>query len=98
MSIEGAAGTTNTPRTRETSSMVDAPGVRAAQATSSGPRARIASGLPTAKRRMLIIVNPYATTVSDRLRHLVVYALQGRFEVDAVDTEADRKSVCRERV
>src|ERR1700704_3330383 len=32
------------------------------------------------KRRMLIIVNPYATTVSDRLRHLVVYALQGRFE------------------
>src|SRR5258706_32934 len=36
---------------------------------------------------MLIIVNPYATTVSDRLRHLVVYALQGRFEVDAVDTQ-----------
>ena len=26
---------------------------------------------------MLIIVNPYATTVSDRLRHLVVYALRG---------------------
>ena len=43
---------------------------------------------PRAKRRMLIIVNPYAATVSDRLRHLVVYALQGRFEVDAVDTEA----------
>ncbi|HSK50420.1 MAG TPA: diacylglycerol kinase family protein [Solirubrobacterales bacterium] len=40
------------------------------------------------KKRMLIIVNPYATTVSDRLRNLVVYALQGRFEVEAVMTEA----------
>jgi diacylglycerol kinase family enzyme len=53
---------------------------------------------PGAKRRMLIIVNPYATTVSDRLRHLVVYALQGRFEVDAVDTEArgHATELCRE--
>jgi diacylglycerol kinase family enzyme len=40
------------------------------------------------KRRMLIIVNPVATTVSDRLRNLVVYALQGRYEVEAVTTEA----------
>src|ERR1700677_4142601 len=50
------------------------------------------------KRRMLIIVTPYATTVSDRLRHLVVYALQGRFEVDAVDTEAQGHAaeLCRE--
>jgi diacylglycerol kinase family enzyme len=40
------------------------------------------------KKRMLLIVNPYATTVSDRLRNLVVYALQGRFEVEAVTTEA----------
>ena len=37
---------------------------------------------------MLIIVNPYATTVSDRLKSLVVYALQGRYEVEAVTTEA----------
>jgi diacylglycerol kinase family enzyme len=53
---------------------------------------------PASKRRMLIIVNPYATTVSDRLRHLVVYALQGRFEVDAVDTEArgHATELCRE--
>jgi diacylglycerol kinase family enzyme len=53
---------------------------------------------PAPKRRMLIIVNPYAATVSDRLRHLVVYALQGRFEVDAVDTEAPGHAVeiCRE--
>jgi diacylglycerol kinase family enzyme len=50
------------------------------------------------RRRMLVIVNPYATTVSDRLRHLVVYALQGRFEVDAVDTEArgHATEICRE--
>ena len=53
---------------------------------------------PGAKRRMLIIVNPYATTVSDRLRNLVVYALQGRFDVDAVDTEArgHATELCRE--
>ncbi len=42
----------------------------------------------SAKKRMLIIVNPYATTVSDRLKNLVVYALQGRYEVETVDTEA----------
>jgi diacylglycerol kinase family enzyme len=41
-----------------------------------------------AKKRMLIIVNPYATTVSDRLKNLVVYALQGRYDVETVDTEA----------
>jgi diacylglycerol kinase family enzyme len=42
---------------------------------------------PVERKRMLVIVNPYATTVSDRLRNLVVYALQGRYEVDAIDTE-----------
>ncbi len=40
------------------------------------------------KKRMLLIVNPYATTVSDRLKNLVVYALQGRYEVETVATEA----------
>jgi diacylglycerol kinase family enzyme len=49
-------------------------------------------GAPTGgrplKKRMLIIVNPYATTVSDRLKNLVVYALQGRYDVEAVNTEA----------
>src|SRR5437867_1901730 len=40
----------------------------------------------TERKRMLVIVNPYATTVSDRLKNLVVYALQGRYEVEAVDT------------
>lgn len=37
---------------------------------------------------MLIIVNPYATTVSDRLKNLVIYALQGRFEVEVEATES----------
>lgn len=52
----------------------------------------------SAKKRMLIIVNPYATTVSDRLRHLVVYALQARYKVDAVDTERrdHATELCRE--
>jgi diacylglycerol kinase family enzyme len=42
---------------------------------------------------MLIIVNPYATTVSDRLKNLVVYALQARYEVEAVDTEAAEHAI-----
>jgi diacylglycerol kinase family enzyme len=45
------------------------------------------------KKRMLIIVNPYATTVSDRLKNLVVYALQSRYEVEAVDTEAAEHAI-----
>jgi diacylglycerol kinase family enzyme len=49
---------------------------------------RLGSGRRPAKKRMLLIVNPYATTVSDRLKNLVVYALQGRYEVETVDTEA----------
>ncbi len=40
------------------------------------------------RKRMLVVVNPYATTVSDRLKNLVVYALQGRYEVEAIDTKA----------
>ncbi len=47
---------------------------------------------------MLVIVNPYATTVSDRLRNLVVYALQSRYAVEAIDTqERDHATqLCRE--
>jgi diacylglycerol kinase family enzyme len=49
-------------------------------------------------KRMLVIVNPYATTVSDRLKNLVVYALRGRYEVEAVDTEGrgHATELCRE--
>jgi diacylglycerol kinase family enzyme len=47
---------------------------------------------------MLVIVNPYATTVSDRLKNLVVYALRGRYEVEAVDTQGrgHASEICRE--
>lgn len=38
------------------------------------------------RRRMLLIVNPHAATVSDAMRNLVTHALQGRFDVEAVDT------------
>ena len=52
----------------------------------------------TERKRMLVIVNPYATTVSDRLRNLVVYALQGRYEVEAIDTQRQGHAIelCRE--
>src|SRR5215468_11318935 len=53
---------------------------------SSGIRSRMSRR--STKKRMLLIVNPYATTVSDRLKNLVVYALQGRYEVEVVATEA----------
>jgi diacylglycerol kinase family enzyme len=45
-----------------------------------------------------VIVNPYATTVSDRLRNLVVYALQSRYAVEAIDTEKrdHATQICRE--
>jgi diacylglycerol kinase family enzyme len=50
------------------------------------------------RKRMLVIVNPYAATVSDRLKNLVVYALQSRYEVEAVDTEQrdHATQLCRE--
>jgi diacylglycerol kinase family enzyme len=53
---------------------------------------------PAEPRRMLVIVNPYATTVSLRLKNLVVYALQGRYRVDAVDTQSrdHATELCRE--
>lgn len=52
---------------------------------------------PTERKRMLVIVNPYATTVSDRLKHLVVYALQGRYEVEAIDTAARQHAIALAR-
>jgi diacylglycerol kinase family enzyme len=71
-------------------------------ATSTDPSARLEEtlGLSTTapSKRMLVIVNPYATTVSDRLKNLVVYALRGSYEVDAIDTEArgHATELCRE--
>jgi diacylglycerol kinase family enzyme len=53
---------------------------------------------PVERKRMLVIANPYATTVSERLKSLVVYALQGRYEVHAVDTEGrdHATALCRD--
>jgi diacylglycerol kinase family enzyme len=55
-----------------------------------------AAGAP--KRRALVVVNPYATTVSGRLRSLVVHALSARYEVDAIDTQGPghATTICRE--
>jgi len=71
-------------------------------ATSTDPVERLEAALgvgrPAPSKRMLIIVNPYATTVSDRLKNLVVYALRGSYQVDAIDTEArdHATELCRE--
>jgi len=37
---------------------------------------------------MLLIINPYATSMTPHIRTLVLYALQARYDVDAVDTQA----------
>ncbi|MBV8217025.1 MAG: NAD(+)/NADH kinase, partial [Solirubrobacterales bacterium] len=71
-------------------------------ATSADPLERLEATLalasPAPSRRMLIIVNPYATTVSDRLKNLVVYALRGSYHVHAVETESrdHATALCRE--
>src|SRR5207302_258052 len=56
------------------------------------------AGADAPRKRMLIIVNPYATTVSDRLKNLVVYALRGSYQVEAVETESrdHATALCRE--
>ncbi len=41
-----------------------------------------------ARRRALVIVNPHASAVSDRLRTVVLSALASRFELEAVTTRA----------
>jgi diacylglycerol kinase family enzyme len=70
--------------------------------SSTDPITRLEAALnvtgSTPSKRMLVIINPYATTVSDRLKSLVVYALRGRYHVDAVDTERrdHATELCRE--
>jgi diacylglycerol kinase family enzyme len=72
-------------------------------ATSLDPEHRLEArlaqlGSTPPSKRMLVIVNPYATTVSDRLKNLVVYALRGSYLVDAIDTERPLHAteMCRE--
>ena len=60
---------------------VDAELERPSNSTPISPRRGMA------KLRMFLIVNPRATTVSSRLKNLVVYALRGRYDVHAVETE-----------
>lgn len=50
------------------------------------------------RKRMLVVVNPVATTMSSRLRKLVVAALHARYEVEAIDTQArgHATELCRE--
>jgi diacylglycerol kinase family enzyme len=40
------------------------------------------------RRRVLVIINPYATTVTERRRDLVLSALAARYDVEAIDTRA----------
>jgi diacylglycerol kinase family enzyme len=71
-------------------------------AVSTDPVERLEAALGVSqtapRKRMLVIVNPYATTVSDRLRNLVVYALRGSYEVEAIDTQKRNHAteLCRE--
>jgi diacylglycerol kinase family enzyme len=71
-------------------------------AGTTDPLARLESalraGADAPRRQMLVIVNPYASTVSERLKHLVVYALRGTYRVRAVETEArdHATELCRE--
>ena len=51
----------------------------------SGPPARGADA-----RRLLLVANPHATTMSARLKDLVVRALERGYVVDAVDTQRPR--------
>jgi len=48
----------------------------------------VAPTFPGTKPRMLLIVNPWATSVSARLKNLVVYALRGRYDIEAVETQS----------
>lgn len=50
------------------------------------------------RKRMLVIANPYATSMSDHLKGLVLAALQGRYDIEAVDTQRRNHAtdICRE--
>jgi diacylglycerol kinase family enzyme len=52
----------------------------------------------TDRKRMLLIINPYATSMTPHIRTLVLYALQARYDVDAVDTQmaGHATELCRE--
>jgi diacylglycerol kinase family enzyme len=43
---------------------------------------------PVERRRALVVVNPHAASVSDRLRTLVLHALASRFAIETVETQS----------
>ena len=47
---------------------------------------------------MLVIINPVATKMTERVKSLVVYALQGRYDVTTRNTDAKGHAIdlCRE--
>src|SRR3954447_9041671 len=53
---------------------------------------------PALRKRMLVVINPTASTMSSRLRSLVIAALHGRYDVETVDTQArdHATELCRE--
>lgn len=55
--------------------------------------------MPAGHLKMLLVVNPFATTVSPRLRRLVAHALESRFELEVVDTREPRHAtaIARDR-
>ena len=42
---------------------------------------------PSYQPRMLLVVNPKATAVSNRLKNIVMYSLKGRYDLDFVETQ-----------
>jgi diacylglycerol kinase family enzyme len=56
------------------------------------------AAVTSGKRRMLLIVNPHAASVSDHRRGIVVRALQSGYRLDTIDTEAPGHAteLCRE--
>ena len=65
----------------------DAQSARGAGALTDSDGVEALSG-PDRRKRMLVIINPVATKMTDRVKSLVVYALQGRYEVTTRETEA----------
>jgi diacylglycerol kinase family enzyme len=50
------------------------------------------------RRRALVVSNPHAASVSERLRNLVIYALASRYQVDAIETQrpGHATEICRQ--
>ncbi|MGC9220437.1 MAG: diacylglycerol/lipid kinase family protein [Solirubrobacteraceae bacterium] len=67
-------------------------------ASQPGLMEQLEAGGEKGRRRILMIVNPYATTVSARLKNLISAALRSRYELDTIETErkGHATEICRE--